>query len=333
MGVYMAESTSIEWADHTFNPWTGCTKVSHGCDGCFAESWAKRSGTVRWGVGEPRRRTTNANWRLPPKWNAQAEREGRRFRVFCASLADVFDNEVPQEWRDDLFRLIERTPRLDWLLLTKRVGNVAHQVWPRWMQQGFPLNVWIGATMVDQGEVDRDARKLLALPAPVHFISYEPALGPIDVAPWLRPYCDAGSRPHPDGGGVTCSRCGGTGGCGGLSWVIAGGESGPRARPAHPEWFRSLRDQCMAADVPFLFKQWGEWAEHDGHKPTRVFSMDTDVGETLASRCDGFISVAGEFVRDMDDATTDEPYRGMVRVGKKAAGRQLDGRTHDGFPR
>lgn len=124
----MAENTSIEWADHTFNPWTGCTKVSHGCDGCFAESWAKRSGTVRWGVGEPRRRTTNANWRLPPKWNAQAEREGRRFRVFCASLADVFDNEVPQEWRDDLFRLIERTPRLDWLLLTKRVGNVAHQV-------------------------------------------------------------------------------------------------------------------------------------------------------------------------------------------------------------
>lgn len=321
----MAENTLIEWADHTFNPWTGCTKVSHGCDGCFAESWAKRSGTVRWGVGEPRRRTTNANWRLPPKWNAQAEREGRRFRVFCASLADVFDNEVPQEWRDDLFRLIERTPRLDWLLLTKRVGNVAHQVWPRWMQQGFPLNVWIGATMVDQGEVDRDARKLLALPAPVHFISYEPALGPIDVAPWLRPYCDAGSRPHPDGGGVTCSRCGGTGGCGGLSWVIAGGESGPRARPAHPEWFRSLRDQCMAADVPFLFKQWGEWRE-----PVEGEPYSTAMGR--AQERPAFIVALDGTVHCFENERTTSGGKVMLRIGKKAAGRLLDGRTHDGFP-
>lgn len=321
----MAENTLIEWADHTFNPWTGCTKVSHGCDGCFAESWAKRSGTVRWGVGEPRRRTTNANWRLPPKWNAQAEREGRRFRVFCASLADVFDNEVPQEWRDDLFRLIERTPRLDWLLLTKRVGNVAHQVWPRWMQQGFPLNVWIGATMVDQGEVDRDARKLLALPAPVHFISYEPALGPIDVAPWLRPYCDAGSRPHPDGGGVTCSRCGGTGGCGGLSWVIAGGESGPRARPAHPEWFRSLRDQCMAAGVPFLFKQWGEWRE-----PVEGEPYSTAMGR--AQERPAFIVALDGTVHCFENERTTSGGKVMLRIGKKAAGRLLDGRTHDGFP-
>jgi protein gp37 len=119
----MAENTAIEWADHTFNPWTGCTKVSPACDHCYAESWAKRSGTVRWGPGEPRRRTTDANWRQPLKWNAQAQREGRRFRVFCASLADVFDNEVPVQWRVDLFRLIASTPHLDWLLLTKRIGN------------------------------------------------------------------------------------------------------------------------------------------------------------------------------------------------------------------
>lgn len=322
----MAENTAIEWADHTFNPWTGCTKVSPGCDHCYAESWSKRSGTVQWGPDQPRRRTTAANWRFPLKWNAQAEREGRRFRVFCASLADVFDNAVPQEWRDDLFRLIERTPRLDWLLLTKRVGNVAHQVWPRWMQQGFPLNVWIGATMVDQGEVDRDARKLLALPAPVHFISYEPALGPIDVAPWLRPYCDAGSRPHPDGGGVTCSRCGGTGGCGGLSWVIAGGESGPRARPAHPEWFRSLRDQCMAADVPFLFKQWGEWRE-----PVEGEPYSTAMGR--AQERPAFIVALDGTVHCFENERTTSGGKVMLRIGKKAAGRLLDGRTHDGFPR
>lgn len=321
----MAENTAIEWADHTFNPWTGCTKVSPGCDGCYAESWAKRSGTVRWGAGEPRRRTTDANWRLPLKWNAQAEHGGRRFRVFCASLADVFDNDVPQEWRDDLFRLIERTPHLDWLLLTKRIGNVAHQAWPRWMQQGFPRNVWIGATMVDQGEVDRDARKLLALPARVHFISYEPALGPIDVAPWLRPYCDAGSRPHPDGGGVTCPRCGGAGGCGGLSWVIAGGESGSHARPAHPDWFRSLREQCAAAGVPFMFKQWGEWGpDWEGAETCQAcgrtkFDAVNSRGECGHCGIDGWMAA-------------NKPLDKLCRVGKKAAGRQLDGRTHDGFP-
>lgn len=375
----MAESTSIEWCDATFNPWWGCQKVSPACDHCYAERDSKRfaPGRVLWGVGAERRTFGDAHWAAPLKWAAAefvqcdscghrgrpvrvgVQRSGRacahcdlecvrevRQRVFCASMADWLDLDAPLDQFVRLLDTIRRTPELDWLLLSKRIGNWRKRLfaalgcfggvssWAHdWLNGRAPANVWLGATVIDQAEADRDVPKLLAVPAPVHFISYEPALGPIDVAPWLRPYCDAGSRPHPDGGGVTCSRCGGTGGCGGLSWVIAGGESGPRARPAHPEWFRSLRDQCMAADVPFLFKQWGEWAEHDGHKPTRVFSMDTDVGETLASRCDGFISVAGEFVRDMDDATTDEPYRGMVRVGKKAAGRQLDGRTHDGFPR
>ena len=333
----MAEHSTIEWTDSTFNPWMGCTRVSPACDDCYAaRSTPARTLGVAWGPGEPRRRTSAATWALPKRWNdAHTEffaQHGRRRRVFCASLADVFDNEVPTEWRDDLWRLIEATPHLDWLLLTKRVGNVQHMVWPRWMQAGFPAHVRIGATMVNQPEVDRDARKLLALPACGHFVSYEPALEPIDLTPWLRPYCDAGSRPHPDGGGTTCPRCGGAGGCGGLSWVIAGGESGPRARPTHPDWFRSLRDQCAAAGVPFLFKQWGEWAEQDGDKPTRTFSMDSDIGETLASRCDGFISLGGEFVQSMDDATTDDPYRGMQRIGKKAAGRLLDGVEHNGFP-
>jgi len=184
-----------------------------------------------------------------------------------------------------------------------------------WSTANYP-NVWIGATVVDQAEADRDIPKLLKVPARVRFISVEPMLGPVDLsqacAGFMQDFAVMGSAY--------------------LHWVICGGESGPKARPMHPDWARSLRDQCTAASVPFLFKQWGEWAEVDGDKPTRTVCVESDIGETLASRCDGFISLAGEFVRSMDDATTDDPYRGMACIGKKAAGRLLDGRTHDEFP-
>jgi protein gp37 len=324
----MAENSAIEWTDHTFNPWTGCTKVSPGCDGCYAEAWAKRSGTVRWGAGEPRRRTTDANWRLPLKWNRQAEAEGRRFRVFCASLADVFDNQVPDEWRVDLFRLVAATPHLDWLLLTKRIGNA----WPMMLEvskrcQGGeqPMeNVWLGATVVNQDEADRDIAKLLAVPARVRFLSMEPLLGPVDLRRWLD-RCDNGSRPAHDGtGGVTCPECMGHGhGCTRLHWVIAGGESGPKARPAHPDWFRSLRDQCAAAGVPFLFKQWGE---HD-------LSYDRDRDDPDYQRCDRMARLPGRWINLAGGhGFNGERLHYAHRVGKKAAGRLLDGVQHDGFP-
>lgn len=228
----MAENSKIEWTDHTFNPWTGCTKVSPGCDHCYAESWAKRSGTVRWGAGEPRRRTTESNWRLPRKWNAQAEREGRRFRVFCSSLADVFDNAVPPEWRMDLFSLIADTPHLDWLLLTKRIGNVM----PMCSNDSLMFNligsrVWLGSTIVNREEMLRDGPKLKAVPAHVTFWSVEPMLGPLGHIPFdLMP-----------------------------DWVIVGGESGHGARPMSPDWVREVRDQCARFGSKFLFKQWGEW--------------------------------------------------------------------------
>jgi len=263
----MAENTAIEWADHTFNPWTGCTKVSPACDHCYAESWAKRSGTVRWGHGEPRRRTTDANWRLPIKWNAQAQREGRRFRVFCASLADVFDNEVPVQWRVDLFRLIASTPHLDWLLLTKRIGNALPMMREVAQQCGGgeqPMpNVWLGATVVTQAEADRDVPKLLSVPARVRFLSIEPMLGPVDLGRFI----GACERPEDDPQPIEhCERCGcvwnrdephecppGFGPR--PDWVICGGESGPHARPMHPDWARSLKQQCQAAGVPFFMKQ------------------------------------------------------------------------------
>jgi protein gp37 len=269
----MSENTSIEWCDHTLNPWIGCAKVSPGCDNCYA---ARQDAFRHWtpeGWGGPRKRTSEAAWRQPVKWNAAhdafAAVHGRRQRVFCASLADVFDNQVPVQWRVDLFRLIAATPNLDWLLLTKRIGNA----WPmmldvsKWCQGGEqPMeNIWLGATVVNQEEADRDIPKLLAVPARVRFLSMEPMLGPVDLQKPCTARCPNGdcfrhSSGHrvvvdSENGGTLmeciCSRLNG------LHWVIAGGESGPKARPAHPDWFRSLRDQCAAAGVAFFMKQMG----------------------------------------------------------------------------
>lgn len=254
--------TKIEWCDFTFNPWLGCTNVSPGCDHCYAEALMdKRYHKVQWGAGQPRVRTSEANWRMPIKWDKAAAAAGRRDRVFCASLADVFDNEVDPEWRRDLLRLIAHTQRLDWLLLTKRIGN-AHQML-RDAAGSFGMdwgehwrNVWIGATIVNQEEADRDIPKLLAVPAAKRFLSMEPLLGQV-ILPKL---CDAGSVPGPHGvGGVMCARCDGAQryGCLGIDWVIVGGESGHKARPFHTDWAQSIVDQCQAAGVACFVKQLG----------------------------------------------------------------------------
>lgn len=259
----MAENTKIEWTDHTFSPWTGCTKVSPACDHCYAEGWAKRSGHVKWGSGQPRRRTSDANWRMPLKWNREAERTGVRPRVFCASLADVFDNEVDPAWRADLFKLIADTQNLNWLLLTKRVGNVmkmanevadmprlgshtGHLIAHQWRNGSPPKNVWLGATVVNQEEADRDIPKLLTVPAAKRFLSIEPMLGPMllpfeRLREWNR-IALLNQQEH------AVSR---------IDWVIVGGESGPGARPMSPDWARSIRDQCEEAGVALFVKQMG----------------------------------------------------------------------------
>ena len=271
----MAETT-IEWTKgpngekgFTFNPWEGCQKVGPGCDHCYAETRNARfaGGTaINWGPGAPRRRTSDANWRMPLKWNREAERTGVRPRVFCASLADVFDNEVPCEWRRDLFDLIRRCENLDFLLLTKRVGNVTRMLqelasmlrsehgacadllaWiEQWLAGNPPPNVWLGATVVNQEEADRDIPKLLAVPAAKRFLSMEPLLGPVDLN-YVRQRIQAQrSQLARAINGETW-----------LDWVIVGGESGPGARPMSPDWARSIRDQCEEAGVPFLMKQMG----------------------------------------------------------------------------
>lgn len=325
----MADHTSIEWCDSTLNLWVGCAKISPGCDHCYAEAWAKRSGLVQWGPHAERRRTSQANWRKPEKWNAipfgectncgwrgevtpcnlacacekcHAPLKPARRRVFCASLADVFDNQVPVQWREDLFRLIAQTPNLDWLLLTKRIGNALGMIRSvlRSMvcEAGSPSeeppiwpwpNVRIGATMVNQEEWDRDIDKLLALGC-FNFVSLEPLLGPIDMR---------GKRPD---------------------WVIVGGESGPGARPMHPDWARSIRDQCAAAGVPFLFKQVGEAV------PVET-DVDMDHGHTVYPLDDSIVLPGDRY--KLHTAPSGQYF---VRVPKKAAGRLLDGRTHDEFP-
>lgn len=224
----MAENSKIEWTDHTFNPWVGCTKVSPGCDHCYAEGWAKRSGQVQWG-NHPRKRTSLANWNQPRRWAKAARGSGVRPRVFCASLADVWDNQIPVEWRRDLFHLIWETPQLDWLLLTKRPENIAKMLWPAIGEaELWPWpNVWLGTTAEDQKHYDRRWPVLREIPAAVRFISYEPAIGPVDIL-------DAEQKPD---------------------WVICGGESGHGARMMQPVWARRIHEQCAVSGTAFFMKQ------------------------------------------------------------------------------
>ena len=340
----MAENTKIEWTDHTFNPWIGCTKVSPGCDHCYAENLMDtRMGVASWRPGAERVRTKEANWKMPLRWNAQAdafmEQHGRRQRVFCASLADVFDNAVPVQWRRDLFDLIEATPNLDWLLLTKRIGNARSLYAEAYLDSArpWPANVWLGATIVNPEEAARDIHKLLQVPARVRFLSMEPLLGAVNLRSlelgegeldalksdtweqeidrwrdtdedWIEQFEDWYGVNLSDGltGPMHPT----------IDWVIVGGESGPGARPMHPDWARSLRDQCEAAGVPFLFKQWGEWMPtiREGDTVKLVFEKGAPHGPDQPA------------FHDWPDG------QGAARVGKKAAGRLLDGRTWDGFP-
>ena len=357
----MSENSSIEWTDHTHNEWEGCQKIGPGCDHCYAETRNARfsGGTAtNWGPGAPRRRTSEANRRKPLRWNAGHERffalHGRRQRVFCESLGDWLDNAVPIEWLADLLDTIRFTPNLDWLLLSKRIGNwrgridaarghafnhrrdELHQWLVAWLDGRSPEHVRIGATICNQEEADRDIPKLLDVPAPVRFLSMEPLLGPVDIGDYLVPSY-ANCEGFEQGGQMEPGYCGR---CAGhvsdaihdpmkrdaVAWVIVGGESGTRARPMHPEWTRSLRDQCASAGVPFLFKQWGEWAPRDpidwnGQAARLVFHMNG-----TAYLREG---------RNLADAIIDTSVRGsaeMHRLGKKAAGRLLDGVQHDGFP-
>jgi protein gp37 len=268
----MGENTRIEWATHTFNPWWGCVKVSEACKHCYAEAWSKRVGQKVWGPKTDRRFFGDAHWHAPISWNRRLEGTEQRHRVFCASMADVFEDRRDLDvHRERLWKLIDATPNLDWLLLTKR-PEVAARLDP-W-GASWPGNVWLGTTVENQKRADENLPALLQIAAKVRFISAEPLLGSIDLSRYIS----------------------------GLNWVITGGESGPKARPASPSWFRDLHEQCMENDVPFHFKQWGDWAPGDG------------------------LNLPKKRTQTATDGTT------MIKLGKKEAGRLLDGAEHDGLP-
>lgn len=282
----MGMESGISWTRSTFNPWIGCTKVGPGCDGCYAEATDNFHkygglGQTHWGDDKPRHRTSRGNWQGPLRWNALCALERQRgeiapqnrgtgqkatwsrpgfWPVFCASLADVFDNKVDDQWRRDLWALIESTPNLSWLLVTKRIGNARKMVPARWITDGFPDHVRLLATIVNQAEADRDLPKLLELPCR-NGVSYEPAIGPVDWKPWLARQCDNGSVPVV-GGGSPCPRCLGSsvGGCPGLEWIIIGGESrqpGHDPREFRLEWAYTTIEQCLSARASPFVKQLG----------------------------------------------------------------------------
>lgn len=249
------ENTKIGWTDHSFNPWTGCQRVSEGCVHCYAEVWAKRTGRDLWGAKIKRKRTGKSLWAKPKTWNRLAAEghllpDGRRVRrVFCASLADVFEDAPgPNEWRDDVWALIRACPWLDWQLLTKRPENIAGMLPADW-GEGWP-NVWLGTSIEDWRVVDR-ARTLAAVPAYCRFISYEPAIGPVfhDLRGPEDSFFEVGhpgSREGVDEAELDLD---------GIDWLICGGESGPGRRPMQLEWARAACHAAFEAQIAFFFKQ------------------------------------------------------------------------------
>lgn len=302
----MGAETKIEWCDHSFNPWTGCQAVSPACDHCYAEAQAKRAPKTfgGWGPHAERRRTSESYWRQPLLWNKRAAKEGSRPRVFCASMADIMDKAAPIQWFIDALDLMRVTPNLIWLLLTKRPQLIRRRLeealahlskgtdrgdlieWiAAWLHGRPPENIWLGTTAENQAEADRRIPHLLAAPAAKRFLSCEPLLGPVDLQAckaWRD--CNIPEYGGPGHEFVSVLH--------GLDWIIAGGESGPKARPTRIEWARNLRDQCVAAGIPYFWKQWGE------------FTPDDPSGGQTAMR----------------------------RVGKKAAGAALDGREWRDVP-
>lgn len=266
----MGANSKIEWCDHTFNPWIGCQKVSTECKYCYAEAMMDhRYGKVEWGPHGERKKTSDANWRNPVKWNNEAgafkEEHGHRPRVFCASLADVFDNQVPSAWREELFALIRACNKLDWLLLTKRPQNIAKMLPTDW-GNGYS-NVWLGMSAGNQKYFDERWKYLKKIPAVIKFISHEPALGPLQLP---------NDGPVPD-------------------WVISGGESGGNARPIKRRWVRDVIADCRKHDIAAFFKQWGVYQNNP-----LVVNKGMTIAEAKA--LDGFGKgggmIDGELVRE-----------------------------------
>lgn len=318
----MARNSSIEWTHHTFNAWWGCNRVSPACDHCYAAAIARRfhPGRNLWGPdAEYLVFDSPAHWDEPLRWDRAAAKAGVRERVFAESMGDVFDNRGPAAVRERLWALIRSTPNLDWMLLTKRVGNIRRFLPADW--GGGYRNVWLGCTVCNQVEADRDVVRLLSIPARVHWVSYEPMLGGVDftrlggeraarVLDALRGTLMSSDSLSLDPSPVERVAS--------LDLIVSGGESGPGARPWHPQHLLALIKQCEASGTAHFHKQHGAWlpiafcSEAQGQLPGRVAYVSLD-GSVHADR-----------VCDSDEL--------VVKVGKERAGRTIRGRTFSGMP-
>lgn len=288
------QNSKIEWTDHTLNFWWGCVKVSPGCEHCYAETLSTRYGRNIWGPAKTTERwRTKGPWNDVWRWEKKAKAEGVRRRVFCQSMSDFFEDH-PQltDWRIEACEILESLEWLDVQLLTKRPENIRRMVRPRWLKE-WPAHIWVGTSVENQEYADKRIPELLKIPAAVRFLSVEPLLGPVNISEWLS--CDTclDRRVHWCGANL-------------VDWVIVGGESGHNARPMHPDWARGIRDQCQEAGVPFFMKQWGEWL--------------------YRGRFDAEMREHNQLW--IDQNTMDA----WARLGKKHAGRLLDGREWNEFP-
>lgn len=321
----MGEVTAISWCDHTFNPWIGCTKVSPACDGCYAEALMdKRYGRVEWGGpgkgAGTRVRTSQGNWHQPIRWNKKAIEAGTRPFVFCSSLADVFDNQIPEQWRTDLFELIRATPQLVWLLLTKRPQNIVGMV----KNVGFMSpNIAFGTTVEDRQRVEANLPHLVVAAGlrPLFlFASCEPLLGDLgDLSPWMNgdpwPQHLAEGERYEKGIKLDAS---GWPKLPSIAWWITGHETdqgGHMARPALPAWDRAVRDQCETFGRVYQHKQNGEWL---------AWGQVFDEGEGLVQNMLSFGKDPARF-QHIDGEI-------VSKIGKHRSGRLLDGVEHNARP-
>jgi protein gp37 len=314
----MADNSKIEWTEASWNPVTGCTKVSPGCDHCYAETFAER-----WRGTKGHAYEHGFDLTLRPERLDQPLRWKRPRRIFVNSMSDLFHDDVPDEFIADVWHVMAETPQHTYQILTKRHARLRSWVskWcshPSWTT---PLpNVWLGVSVENQQWADIRIPALFNTPAAVRWLSCEPLLGPVNLWHRMDPadpnadctFCGAGWWDDEGGHPLFDEENEDTGQwCLGpmqrhahINWVVVGGESGPGARPMHPDWARTLRDQCTAAGVPYFFKQWGEWAP--------AVDLDPDRRERAPEQLAG------------------QEY--VCRVGKRAAGRELDGRTWDEYP-
>jgi protein gp37 len=308
----MGQNSKIEWTDHTFSPWWGCTKVSSGCANCYAETFSNRFGSW-FGKDSPRRFFDQKHWGEPLKWDRKAAKAGIKSKVFCGSMCDVFEDRPDLvEPRKQLYELILKTPNMIWMLLTKRPQNMQKLLPKEWLsfgaytelgnlhnQSAFPQNVWLGISAENQEQFHKRWPILEWIgrhwKSPVLFISAEPLLGPLNISGWAEPQYREISEDV-----IIHTR--------GIDWVICGGESGLKARPMHPDWPMELLNDCDFADIPFFFKQQGEWA------PVSEFtgSNGANLGGKLRHVLMG--------------------NQKMQFVGKKLAGALLDGQEYKQFP-